>query len=215
MKIEEVEYASYLSYVPRYRAKTPDQKASSVLTYKLKSNEFMPEFGMYAAAHIAQSLKENVSGTPIARFFKDMPTLVPVPGSHKTDSASLWVPRILAEEMAKCGLGSKPIACLRRSKAVQKSSISPGNRPHPAEHYESFSVETCVDIDDVLLVDDVITLGSTVMGAANIIRDRFPEARIRGFAAVNTVYTEKFRHVVDPKAGLIRLDAQGRANKAY
>lgn len=210
----EVECASFLAFVPRYRATTEAQKASSVITYKLKNNEILPEHRCTASSYIVRLLDKHAKDTPIARFFRDRPILAPVPSSHMTGTSSLRVPRVLAAEMARCGLGSKTVECLKRTKNIRKSATSgPGGRPEPSEHYESLGVETCMDMDNILLVDDVVTRGSTILGAANIMKERFPNAQIKGFAAVNTVFNHEFTRMIDPKAGYIRFAPDGKVRK--
>jgi len=56
----------------------------------------------------------------------------------------------------------------------------------------------------VVLIDDVVTTGSTMLGSARRILDRYPEAQIVGFAAMRTVSDpHKFRGTLDPVAGCI------------
>nr|NIP61938.1 phosphoribosyltransferase [Nitrosopumilaceae archaeon]NIU01370.1 phosphoribosyltransferase [Nitrosopumilaceae archaeon]NIU87713.1 hypothetical protein [Nitrosopumilaceae archaeon]NIV66109.1 hypothetical protein [Nitrosopumilaceae archaeon]NIX61972.1 hypothetical protein [Nitrosopumilaceae archaeon] len=47
------------------------------------------------------------------------------------------------------------------------------------------------------LVDDVVTRGATIIGAANRLKDVFPDATIRAFVAVRTVGS-KFSRLIDP-----------------
>ena len=41
--------------------------------------------------------------------------------------------------------------------------------------------------DEIILIDDVITRGATLLGAANLLADDFPETPIRAFVAMRTI----------------------------
>ena len=125
---------------------------------------------------------------------------------------SLWVPERIANALLAKGLGRAVAPCLIRTKAVRKSAFSPASeRPRPADHYDSLSVQTSLSsIDEISLVDDVITRGSTLMGAANRLLDVFPQATVRAFAAMRAVgNANEFHNVIDPINGLIKLRPEG------
>ena len=59
---------------------------------------------------------------------------------------------------------------------------------------------------EILLVDDFITRGATFAGAANKLKDAFPNSNIRAFAGIKTISIPKrFRKIYDPCMGQIRL----------
>lgn len=62
-----------------------------------------------------------------------------------------------------------------------------------ADHFNSLEVQGVLEPPpEILLIDDVITYGSTVFGAANRLPEVFPGSRIRAFAAIRTVSASKF-----------------------
>ena len=62
---------------------------------------------------------------------------------------------------------------------------------------------------EILLVDDIITRGATMLGAANKLRNTFPLARIRGFAAMRTISPpDIFNQAYDPCLGVITFNGQ-------
>ena len=62
-------------------------------------------------------------------------------------------------------------------------------------------------ITEIVLVDDVITTGATILGAANRVKLSFPHARIRGFAALRSVSdVNQFSQLVDPRMGFVTLE---------
>jgi adenine/guanine phosphoribosyltransferase-like PRPP-binding protein len=96
---------------------------------------------------------------------------------------------------------------LRRVRAVRKSGTAPpGGRPTVDAHYESFRIEdTPTPPDSVVLVDDVITKGRTLLAAAARVHEAFPGAQIRAFALLRTMgLIPGVEHLLDPCKGEIR-----------
>jgi gamma-glutamylcysteine synthetase len=62
------------------------------------------------------------------------------------------------------------------------------------------------DAEEIVLVDDVVTRGATLLGAANRLTEAFPNVRIRAFAAMRTMTPPLvFRAINDPCIGTIEL----------
>jgi hypoxanthine phosphoribosyltransferase len=60
----------------------------------------------------------------------------------------------------------------------------------------------------VLLVDDVITKGRTLLAAAARLQDSFPAAEIRAFAMLRTMgFVQRVDHLLEPCVGEIRWSA--------
>lgn len=91
------------------------------------------------------------------------------------------------------------------------ASSPPNERPTPTEHYESIGVQGNLSKpDDIVLIDDIVTRGATLLGAANRLADVFPKTRIRAFAAMRTIGNpSEFNDVYDPCIGKIELRASG------
>lgn len=90
--------------------------------------------------------------------------------------------------MIKNGLGKVSEECLERITAVARSSGQRigTNRPKASQHYESMRVnELLLEPKEIVLVDDVITRGSTIMGGVNRLAKAFPNAKIRAFAIMS------------------------------
>lgn len=141
--------------------------------------------------------------------------LVPVPGSGLSSGAE-WVGERLAWCLRELELAGQVWPVLRRCRAVQKSAFAPaGARPSVLEHYESFAIDRTLDGGpareavgaglQLTLVDDVITRGRTVLGAAARLREAFPGAEVRAFALLRTLAREEpLRQVLDPCEGEVR-----------
>lgn len=64
--------------------------------------------------------------------------------------------------------------------------------------------KSSVITSNIILVDDVVTRGHTFMASAWHIKDSFPNAEAKAFAALKTVSNEiEFRNLVDPVIGKI------------
>ncbi|MGI0074656.1 MAG: hypothetical protein ACREA5_01800 [Nitrosotalea sp.] len=123
----------------------------------------------------------------------------------------LWASQRITRALINNGLGKKSEECLERIIALPKSSKSiPANRPKPFQHYESMRVkELLFNPEEIVLVDDVVTRGATILGAVNRLTEAFPDARIRAFAVMRTMSNpEKFSEIVDPCVGKIRLSGE-------
>lgn len=202
--IERLDYASFFAYTPR--PKFDEAKHAKDFTWALKRDEALPN-GTCQSAHLAHLMSQQLSKYDFD-FFKSKPILVPVPKSSPTRPGDLWVPQRIADSMVEEGLGRAVQSCLKRHTAVRKSAFSsPSDRPKAFDHYNSLSVEALTDVDDLVLVDDVVTRGATFLGAASRIKERFPNARIRAFALICTrSKPTEFSTFVDPAVGRIELE---------
>ena len=63
-----------------------------------------------------------------------------------------------------------------------------------------------IEPSEIVIVDDIITRGSTLLGAANRLVEAFPNAKIRGFAAMRSISRPTdFTGVIDPCVGKIHM----------
>lgn len=203
MKIPNLEFAAYFSYTPR--PTTEEQRRAKTQTFALKTDA-MHKDGLCQSASMVRQMTKNPNKI-IQQWFGSRPTLVPIPRSSLTNAGDLWVSERIATAMVQEGLGGKVGSCLKRATSVPKSAYcSPPDRPKTRRHYSSFSVEALTDSNDLVLVDDVVTRGATMLGAANRLADRFPNARIRSFALVRTQSNPlNFTNFVAPVQGTITL----------
>jgi hypoxanthine phosphoribosyltransferase len=76
-------------------------------------------------------------------------------------------------------------------------------------HYESFAVDSGTAAPaEILLVDDVVTKGRTLLAAATRLQEAFPNARIRAFALLRTMgMIASVEQLLDPCVGQIRWRA--------
>lgn len=150
-------------------------------------------------------------------WFGPMVTLVPVPKSSLMKAATLWVPQRLARAMANAGLAAESVNLLQRTQAVPKAALRTriAERPTAKDHYGSLSADgSLVHPEEIVLVDDVVTTGATMLAAASRLGEAFPQARIRGFAALRAISNpDQFTKLFDPCVGTISLLATGRTRR--
>jgi len=84
-----------------------------------------------------------------------------------------------------------------------------GQRPTASDHYRTIACASSVSPPSaILLVDDIVTKGATLLGSAACVRESFPDVRLSAFAAMRTLGLQPdIEELVDPCQGLIRWDA--------
>ena len=189
MRITSLDFGSLLCYCPR-PSSTAMQDAYQVML-AIKQDPFGGDPPILMSERIAKAVQENMSSLPFAYFFQPDTVLVPVPKSSLMLPDTLWVPQRIATALARRGVGSQVDSCLVRVKAVRKAASSrASDRPKPKEHFASLSVQRRISgppPKEILLVDDMITRGSTLLGTANRLAEAFPGTRIRAFGAMTTI----------------------------
>jgi predicted amidophosphoribosyltransferase len=164
-------------------------------------------FMLKYAVRVRQQAKD---APPLAGFFDITDVLVPVPGSTPNADGGLWAAKQLAVALVNEGLGGAAWSGLHRIRAVRKSATAaPGDRPTVSVHYESLSIERLsVPPARIVLVDDVVTRGRTLLAAASRVHETFPNAQIRAFALVRTMgFSSGVQQLLDPCLGEIRWKA--------
>ena len=197
--IRRLAYASCYVYSPAGEGAICER--SRLLRDLLKEGDahFMLKYAVRVQQQAAQCPQ-------LAGFFRDTDVLVPVPRSS-TKACGTWVAADLARALVHEGLGTMAWPGLRRVCAVRKSSTAArGARPTVSCHFESFLMERpSIDPDSVVLIDDVITKGRTLLAAAARVREAFPRTQIRAFALLRTMgMTTGVEHLLDPCRGEIR-----------
>lgn len=165
----------------------------------------------------AVRVRQQVTDTsPLTGFLCPSNVLVPIPGSARTGTGIASVAEHLAMALIEEGLGQGVWRGLHRIRAVQKSATAaPGARPTVANHYDSFAIEDAADLEAVttlpqrvVLIDDVVTKGRTLLAAAMRVQEALPGAEIRAFALLRTMgFIQGINRLLDPCVGEIRWRA--------
>jgi Phosphoribosyl transferase domain len=94
---------------------------------------------------------------------------------------------------------------LKRMTAVPKSAFQkPENRPSAQQHFDSMDVDLLVPPPTrIVLIDDIVTRGTTLLAAATRIAQVYPKAQIRAYAPVRTMSHQEIASFEDPCVGAI------------
>jgi adenine/guanine phosphoribosyltransferase-like PRPP-binding protein len=93
--------------------------------------------------------------------------------------------------------------------AVPKSAFAaPGERPEIQVHVTSLEVvDRLPRMARVLLVDDFVNKGRTLLAAASVLANTFPGVEVRGFAVVRTMgLVPDIERIASPVVGEIRFE---------
>ncbi len=232
--LSSLRFGSFLAYSPHGRS--PAELASQAVCRQIKRDGYLEKGRRYEPAipFAIRRLRECLTMEPgepgrqlseteeLAALLAPDVVLVPAPGSAPPPPRhrdALWVPRRICEALLAAGFGRAMELLLARRQAVRKSS-SAGRRQRPGvqEHYDSFAVRGPAGAAPprIVLVDDVITRGATLLAGASRLAEAFPGAAVSAFALVRTQRpiddergTQCFRAIVDPAAAHVTLSRYG------
>lgn len=163
------------------------------------------DHGLVAAC--ASRVRMESDDPPLANLFAGEPVLVPVPASCAVGRAGECVPERLAAALLRLGLGAALWPGLSRIRTVRKSATAvPGSRPTVEHHYESMSITAEVpQCSGMLLIDDVVTKGRTLLAAAIRLQEAMPGMRIDALALLRTMSLRPdIDSLIQPCVGEIR-----------
>ncbi len=117
-------------------------------------------------------------------------TLVPIPRSAKSPDGNkevFWPALKLCNHLVSEGLGKDVRQLVKRAVKIKKSAFcSPDERPDPDAHAKSMTLDLgavgFIPPERITLVDDVVTRGSTLIGATILLRQSYPDLDISSFA---------------------------------
>lgn len=215
----EIRFSSLLSYCPRGRwpAEPTDAMKRSVEWMKAVKSGQRDQLGgrdpyETIVAHMVQH------GTCGAHFGAagHRPLLVPIPSSSLAppEEPYWWPARELAHVLLRHGLGSAVIPMLRRKTSIPKAALGGPRNAHA--HRDSLDMlDVVLPSTRIVLVDDVVTSGASMMGCALRISAVFPGLEsLAGFAAVRTVSAPgDFLTILSPTDGVITVYASGSCHR--
>jgi hypothetical protein len=140
------------------------------------------------------------------QVFAGHPVLVPVPGSGLTKANSVWPARRICEELVRQRLGEDVVPVINRTTAVSKSAGS-ATRPTLAQHLTSFTIQPGLTPPGrLLVVDDVVTSGTTLMACALALARAYPRIPISGFALARVLSSGNPAFVLEPLVERVVVD---------
>ena len=215
--LSSLTFGSLLVYSPRGTSEISIHSREVVGAVKNDGSGPRPPERMIDFA--VRRLSEELAGSPLAAHFPEGAALVPVPRSApQKDAKSLWVPLRIAERLVTVGIGGAVRPLLRRTSPVRKSAwSSPGKRPSLKDHVDSLGVAGRPLLDslsEIVLVDDVLTKGTTLLAAASVLQKAYPASAIRAFALIRTMgLVPEVDRILSPCVGLISLQPDGTVDR--
>lgn len=199
--IRSVAFASCYVYAPCGACEVAARSRSLRAMIKAGEPALVPRFArsVMRQAHLVPSLAE---------FFQAIDVLIPVPACEPSGSGREHLPNRLAEALVAEGLAAGAWQGLLRTRAVARSATAaPGRRPTVLTHFDSMSVVQGADLPDdarLLLIDDVVTRGRTLLAAAMRLQEAFPQARVTAFALLRTLgFKDRLDGLLEPCVGRI------------
>jgi hypothetical protein len=199
--ISSLTFASCYIYAPAGACDVSERSRSLCLLLKAGDTRLILKY--------AKLVRHRARECPaLATFFSSDDVLVPVPGNGPRDAGARTAATLLAEALVCEGLAGTHLQCVRRVQRVPKSATaSPRGRPTAERHYDSFIVELTRAVHRparMILVDDVVTRGRTLLAAATRLHEAFPHSRIQGFALLRTLgFASRVDRLWDPCIGEI------------
>ena len=190
--LSELICGTFLIYPsPRDTSEVAKNLRANIL--KVKTDGFLPS-GERIIEYTVKRLVEEIPDTVLEELFVNA-ILVPVPTSKKhlpsDKGPQLWTPDLICDALLEQGLGAEKCRCIFRKDTIRSSKrcSTAEERPTPQEHVDTMmGVSPSLVTPDapVLLVDDVATRGSTMLGAGAHVAAMLVDREIRGFAVAGT-----------------------------
>jgi predicted amidophosphoribosyltransferase len=199
-----LQFAACYAYSPKGDSEVSERSRQLCARVKNGSTKWLRSY--VASVHQEVTRKRQFSG-----FFNEHTLLVPIPISPTATRTSFWVARRLALTLQEAGLAEEVWTGLRRVSSVERSASAwMWERPTVQQHYRSFAVIPAPRPPTaIVLVDDVITKGRTLVAAAMRLHEAFPNADIRAFALVRTMgLILDVERLFDPCEGVIRWNGK-------
>lgn len=193
-RFSDVSYASFFIYPARPttgRQRTDVEDRAKAFVIGVKQLRVNPRFTPPDLVEWSiDQMKAAMPGTVLQSFFgAGRASVIAAPGAGLTLKNSVSAPQALCQALYRSELVAKVLPRIMRTKAVTKSAFAPaGQRTTLLGHYESMAVEErgLNAGDDIIVVDDVVTKGATLLAAAARVREAYPDARVRVFALART-----------------------------
>jgi hypothetical protein len=204
--LSKLRFGSLLSYSPHGNSESENTAKNAMVL--IKGDRFFGDPAILMSQFISNLIFKNMASLPFAHFFDREPILVPVPNSSYMKKNTLWVSHRIATALRERGYGMGVVEMVKRIKYLPKAAKSTSeNRPKAWQHDDSLEVQDTLALPKRrLLIDDIVTRGATLFGAACKLSKTYPGINIMAFSAMRAISDPKYFHdVYDPKVGEIAL----------
>jgi len=186
----DLDFGAFLVYPPR-----PDSRhGHEIRNFVLGLKEDRVVGGVSSSQHVARRLAERSDAAELRSFLADA-VLVPAPKSAPLTTGALWASLRIAQALHEHSVGRAVAAVIERVRPIPTSHLVGGSaRAWPDQHLATLALrrELPIDFDGrLVIVDDVVTRGSTLLGCALALRESYPTANVVGFAAARTLKQEE------------------------
>ncbi len=198
--LSELQFAALLQYSPNGRSEASRASKEAAVRIKRGSPAHIRRIGERVAEAHAKGEFPGIFGPKVE--------LVPAPRSKPTKEGALWPAKLICEELVRRGLAAGVSILIARTEPIEKSALhrNAKSRSGPEDHIRTMTMTgetTLFGARQLLIVDDVVTRGATMLAAASVLRQAFREASIAGFAAVRTMSGVEIDHMLAPVVGSI------------
>jgi len=145
----------------------------------------------------------------LRKYLNPNTIVVPVPSSNIYSEGNLWVPLEICKSLVGVGLAGEVVPCIKRIKKIRSSSSckNADERPNVSEHLDTLKVSNLIlGGADVILVDDILTLGRTSMACSIKLKEAFPGISVKLLALMRTRNIEGFVRSSYPEEGHITIN---------
>lgn len=215
----DVEFAAFLVYPSAGGAtRSESERKAKNLIINMKQLRVSPRLDPPHVLDFIFSRFEKAATAPPFQQFFDNPgmAVIAAPSSSLTRPNSVACPPAIAQCFLLAGMASRVLPAVHRMKPVPKAAYSVASeRPTLLTHYESMGLPKVVLVDpptDILVVDDVVTSGATLLAAVTLTREAYPAARVRAFGMARTDRVPAGQ-LSEPIVGVIEVGADGRTRR--
>lgn len=202
----ELEFGSFLYYPTR--PNTPGEHNAKAFMLAIKKNAIHPDRKVPLVDLAISKMTEQLPRLALRQLFDPKPAVVPVPGSGLPLKNSVWPARVISEALVRVGLASEVLDLVHRQKEIRKSAFcKPADRPTVKEHVATLGLGGSLPfgLGAILLVDDILTRGATMMAVALRLRGAYDGVQVRGFALARSG-SEPMEQWAQPTVGRIHYE---------
>ena len=175
--------ASLFPYLPQQRNGGDSRHKPLGLCWALKNGD------RKAASWVVARVLRLAQSPPLNGIFAADSVLVPVPSHAPHRKGSVWSTRALTRWMVARGLGGSDKTVLKWWTVVTRSATAASDqRPTAVNHLQSTCLSSpLVPPHRIVLVDDAVTTGATILAGVSAISGAMADLRVCGLAFSRTV----------------------------